>query len=149
MGKLTTLNREISQYLTGGYPYNDFQKAWNNVAVQFRKSIAESRPVLVITDPSESPRKASQHAGPDTAPRETPETPTRARLHTQAIELTDSEGEAQCKPDPILLSGRKRGNAAVNGPPMSTPRKQPRLIDLPPFATTKGAKFLQHYEARN
>ncbi|KAI9876220.1 MAG: hypothetical protein M1830_007009, partial [Pleopsidium flavum] len=138
MGKLTTLNREISQYLTGGYPYNDFQKAWNNLAVQFRKAIADSRPALIITDPGEPPRKAPPPAGPDPAPRETRETAKRPQPHPQAIDLLDSEEEAQCKPDPGLSTSRKRGNAAVNGTTTSKPRKQPRMIDLPPFATTKG-----------
>lgn len=139
MGKLTTLNREISQYLTGGYPYNDFQKAWNNLAIQFRRAIADSRPVVVITDP-EVPKRTPQHVGPDT-PRGSPSSPTPAQMHSHAIVLTDSEGEIQCKPALTLVAGKKRGHGAVNG----TPRKQPRLIDLPPFVTTKGATFLQQF----
>ena len=141
MGKLTTLNREITQYLTGGYPYNRFQKDWNTVAVQFRNAIAESRPVLIIADPPETPRKPFQRGGRETTPRETPGTPTPGRMRPQAIELLDSDDEP-CKPEPISLSGRKRAHAEVHGSPISTPRKQPRLIDLPPFATTKGTNIL-------
>jgi len=125
MGKLTTLNREITQYLTGGYPYNSFQKAWNGVAVQFQRAIADSRPVLIIADPPETPRKPFQRGGRDTTPRETPITPTRGRMHHHTIELLDSD-EEHCKPEPTH-SNRKRGHAEVNGTPVSTARKLPRL----------------------
>lgn len=140
MNKLTTLDREITQYLTGGYPYNRFQKTWNGVAVHFRKAIADSRPVLIIADPPETPRKPSQRVGRETTPRETPGTPTPGRMPPQAIELLDSD-EEQCKPEPMPVSGRKRGHAEVHGTPALTPRKQPRLIDLPPFATTRGMEL--------
>lgn len=142
MGKLTTLNREITQYLTGGFPYNSFQKAWNGLAERFREAIADSRPMLIIADPPETPRKPLQRHGRDTTPRETPGTPTPARVPNNTIELLDSDDEP-CKPEPISFSGRKRSHAEVHGTPKSTPRKQARLLDLPPFATTKGRKHLQ------
>ena len=137
MGKLTTLNREITQYLTGGYPYNSFQKAWNGVAEQFQKAIAESRPVLIIADPPDTPRKPSQRGGRDITPRETPERPTTARIHSQTIELLDSDDEP-CKADPTSFSGRKRGHAEVHGTPVSTPRKQLKPTGNAPFTTTRG-----------
>lgn len=141
MGKLTTLNRELTQYLSGGYPYNSFHKAWNGVAVEFGKAIAESRPVLIIADPPETPRRPSQRGRRDATPRETPGTPTPGRMHNHTIELLDSDDE-HCKPEPKPSSGRKRGHAEVHGTPMSSPRKQPRLIDLPPFGTTKCTDIL-------
>ncbi len=137
MGKLTTLDREITQYLTGGYPFNSFQKEWNGIAMQFRTAIADSRPALIITEPPDVSRKALQHGRHGTLPREIPRTPSSHNVHQQAIELSDSD-EEQCKPEPISFSGRKRGNAEMNGSPFSSPRKVPRMVDIPAFVTAKG-----------
>lgn len=135
MQTLTTLEREVVQYLLGGYPHNHFHKAWNTLALQFWKVVAESRPALVVQEPSETPRRRAKQVVPDRSRRESTGTPTPVRMHSQTIELIDSDEES-CKPVPVP-SNRKRNYGEFQGDPLSTPRKELRLADMAPFANAK------------
>ncbi|KAI9818928.1 MAG: hypothetical protein M1827_007749 [Pycnora praestabilis] len=139
MQKLNNFSRELQQYLDGGYPCNSFQKNWNNLAEQFTNAIALSHPMIIVSDPSEMVPGCQDEPGDyGDVLMHTPGTPTPRRPQTQAIDLDTDDDVPVCKPEPIPFPPRKRSAPSNTGTPQSIPKKKLRMVDLPPFTTTKG-----------
>ena len=51
MGELMKFNEQLQQHLDGGRRVYPFQKAWNDLASQFRKTLGDTRPILNLPKP--------------------------------------------------------------------------------------------------
>ena len=119
-GELLRFEGEIQKYIDGGLQDNTFQKRWHDLALEFRKVLADSRPVLMLPTPS-APRQSSR----DTPSSEMTGTPTPASGRGNvAVFTVDSDSEGDRKPSPVQHSGRKRSHPWTQ----STPTKHTRLV---------------------
>ncbi len=117
MGEILKFEQQIEKYIEGGAQANTFQKEWNKQALQFRKVLADSRPILKIPNPP----TPSQSRG--TPASESTVTPSPSGRKNVTVFEIDSESDTDSKPSP-LLSGRKR----PHGSTQSTPSKFSRIV---------------------
>lgn len=133
MRELTTFAHELVQAMDGGSHLFPFQKTWMNLALQFRKKLAESQPALVVRDRSEPLSRSKVPSF-----RQTPDleqgTPASSRGQTQPISLS-SDDEKPCTPTPAQRSGNKRSSAASF--PSTTPQKKTKMSDIPQYGGEK------------
>ena len=119
-GELLKFEGEIQKNIDGGLQDNTFQKRWHYLALEFRKVLADSRPVLMLPTPA-IPRQSSS----DTPSREMTGTPTpgSGRGNIPVFNV-DSDSEGDHKPSPVQLPGRKRSHPSTQ----STPSKCSRIV---------------------
>ena len=130
MRELTTFAHELEQHMDGGSYLFPFQKTWMNLALQFRKIMADSQPTLVVRDISEPhshPKAPSFQQSHDLEQG----SPTPSRGQIQPIILS-SDDEKPCTPIPTPRFGKKRSSAASL--PSSTPQKKAKMNDIPQYA---------------
>lgn len=130
MRELTTFAHELEQQIDGGSHLFPFQKTWMNLALHFRKIMADSQPTLLARDKSEHPNrsKVPPFQQPPGLERGTP-APNRGPI--PAIDLV-SDDEKPCTPTPAPRSGKKRSSAASLS--NSTPQKKAKLDDIPQYS---------------
>lgn len=119
--KITEFHEKIRRQIEGGSQDFPFQKEWNRLAVEFRGSLAESEPILVMSDlypPSNADARAeSRFVSPLPArPRQSP----ASRLNTSRVYVIDDEEEEDMAESP---STNKRRHTSAQ----STPRKKPTI----------------------
>jgi len=117
MGELLRFEQEIEKHVEGAAQANTFQKEWNNRAVNFRKVLADTRPVLRFPNPP----TPSQFRG--TPVSETTVTPSPSGQKNITVFEIDSDSDADHKPSPVQ-SGRKRPHGSIQ----STPSKMSRIV---------------------
>lgn len=130
MRELTTFAHELEQHMDGGSYLFPFQKAWMNLALQFRKSMADSQPTLVVRDKSEPPNRSRVPLFQQSPDLERA-TPASDRGQIQSISLS-SDDEKPCTPTPTSHSSKKRSNAASL--PTSTPQKKAKMNNIPQYS---------------
>ena len=102
-GELFKFEAEIGKSIDGGSNNNVFQKEWYNRAMEFRKVLADSRPVLLRQTPP-APKQSSR----DTPSGETTATPTPSGRKNVAVFTIDSDSDDE-KPSPTAQpTGLKR-----------------------------------------
>lgn len=52
--KLSKFSSDIQHVLDGGASYNEFQSSWAKLCTHFRATILETKPKIIVTDPSDS-----------------------------------------------------------------------------------------------
>ena len=129
MLELTNFSHELKQHVDGGSHRFPLQKMWMNLALHFRKILADSRPALMVRDKSETPSRSKNSLCKESHDLNQ-STLTSIRGQTQPISLS-SDDEEPCAPTPTPRSGKKRPSAASL--PSSTPQKRARLSDVPQY----------------
>ena len=119
-GELLKFEGEIQKNIDGGLQDNTFQKRWHYLALEFRKVLAESRPVLMLPTPA-TPKQSS--SGTPSSERTGTPTPGSGRGNIPVFNV-DSDSEGEHKPSPVQLSGRKRSHPSSQ----STPNKHSRIV---------------------
>ena len=119
-GELLRFEGKVQKNIDGGLQDNTFQKRWHYLALEFRKVLADSRPVLMLPTPS-APRQSSRDT-PSSEMTGTP-TPGSGRGNIPVFNV-DSDSEGDHKPNPVQLSGRKRSHPSTQ----STPSKCSRIV---------------------
>ncbi|SLM36997.1 P-loop containing nucleoside triphosphate hydrolase [Lasallia pustulata] len=130
MRELTTFAHELEQHIDGGSYLFPFQKTWMNLALQFRKIMADSQPTLFVRDksePSSRPKARSFQQSHDLEQG----SPTPSQGQTQSISLS-SDDEKPSTPTPAQRSGKKRSSAASL--PSSTSQKKAKTNVIPQYA---------------
>ena len=133
MLELTNFSHELKQHMDGGSHQFPLQKMWMNLALHFRKILADSRPALMVRDKSETPNRSKNSLSQESHSLNQ-STPTPIRGQMQPINLSSDE-EKPCAPTSTQRSGKKRPSAASL--PSSTPPKKPRFIDIPQYGGEK------------
>ncbi len=119
-GELLKFEGKVQKNIDGGLQDNTFQKRWHYLALEFRKVLADSRPVLMLPKPS-TPRQSSRDT-PSSEMTGTP-TPGSGRGNIPVFNV-DSDSEGDHKPSPDQHSGRKRSHPSTQ----STPSKYSRIV---------------------
>ncbi|KAI9672960.1 MAG: hypothetical protein M1817_003124 [Caeruleum heppii] len=132
--KIQELLTQIGLHLDGGYPYNDLHKAWNDLAVGFRNTLVAGQPGLVITDGTEKVKRRQQSVTPRHQHGRDPSsqgTPTPARFHTDAIELSseDEEETPTTKTEPGSHSSKRSFGAS----PAAFKKRRAMAAPVTPF----------------
>ncbi|KAL9105225.1 MAG: hypothetical protein Q9187_008758 [Circinaria calcarea] len=102
--KISDFARELQMHIDGGSEDCPFQFDWNKLALRFRKSIAESRPMFLLTTTS------AKHV--NRMPQSNPATPCRGGRNAPTV-ISDSDDSVRRKP-----------------PPTKTPKKRERVLDV-------------------
>ena len=129
MRELTTFAHELENHMDGGSHLFPFQKMWMNLALQFRKVMADSQPTLLVRDKSEPPNRSKAPSVQQTPDLEQG-TPAPSRGQMQPISLSSDE-EKPCTPTPAPRSGKKRYSAPSL--PSSTPQKKAKMNNIPQY----------------
>ena len=132
--KVMRFESEIQKHFSGGNASYTLPKQWRNLADNFRKHLAESRPLLTLSTsnvPSSNSRPSQ------------PQTPTPAQRgngsFSEAIELDSaSDNDNESRPAPksgSIRSDKKRvNNGDLSG---ETSVKRQRMIDIPLYTSAK------------
>ena len=145
MGELNMFEREIEKQIDGGLHVNSFQKEWNHQAINFRKDLANARPVLVLMSNPQTPGRDPSRGTGSSSISGTP-TPT-ARRYSTPIAIDSDDDDMPYKPSPIVRrSGQKRPLISSQ----HTPRKIPRTLnDTPQFTVTSRSRRFDLSEVRD
>lgn len=138
MRELTTFEHELRQHMNGGSQQFPFQKNWMIRATQFRKILADSRPVLLSGDTSRTPTRQKSQILPEGRRIVMQGTPTPSRGPIQTISLSSDEDEKPCTSQSTPTSGRKRPNVPVTQ--HLTPQKRAKLSDIPRHGSGRSEK---------
>ena len=138
MSKLTAFHHNIKSHIDGGDMQYPLQKYWTRLVSDFSKTLANSRPALVLRDASESPQKVSQSArsqqGEGTPTPSTRQTPARP-----SIVVSDSDDEDHGKNGEVFKTPTKRSRIVpATKSVTSTPSKRLKMQDIPLHATSNG-----------
>ena len=121
---ISLLSQKLQIHIEGGSPEHPFVKDWLKVAYEFRKEIADSRPVLQM--PS---TRVTRQTSEDAFPLKVSDTPTPTKKIAGFISIDDSDDAK-----PINLTPpRKRHNASSNN---NTPQKRGKS-DIVPLDKSK------------
>lgn len=122
MAELGNLERALEKQIDGGSQVNSFQKDCNILARNFRKALADSRPVLVLTPNPQTPSRG--HVSRGTGSSSMSGTPTPApRGNATPIPIESDEDDVPCDPSPVIgRSGQKRPLTSTQYSPNKTPR---------------------------
>lgn len=148
MGELGEFKKEIEIQIDGGSQFNSFQKGWNRLAKNFRKDLADTRPVLVLLPDPQTPSHSHRHRSRGTGNSCSSGTPTPApKRHTTPIPIESDEEDVPCKPNPIVQrSGQKRPLASG----MHTTNKIPRTVNgTPRSAAVSSSRRFKLKEVRD
>ena len=124
MGELLKFEGKVQGNIDGGREDNTFQKRWHYLALEFRKVMADSRPVLMLPTPA-APRQSSRDT-PSCEMTGTP-TPGSGRGNIPVFNV-DSDSEVDHKSSPFQLSGRKRSHPSTQSTPCKYSRNVPKRI---------------------
>ena len=120
-GRLLKFEEEIQKKnVDRGLQDNAFQKRWHYLDLEFRKVIADSRPLLMLPTPAIS-RQSSSNI-PSREMTGTP-TPGSKRGNIPVFNI-DSDSKGDHKPSPVQLPWRKRSHLSTQ----STPNKCSRIV---------------------
>lgn len=120
MGELLRFEREVEKHIEGDTESNIFQKQWNKRALEFRKALADSRPVLLFP----SPPMPSQSRG--TPINETAVTPSPSGRRNIDVYELDSDSDVDRKVSSVQ-AGRKRPHGSTHSTPSKILRIVPRF----------------------
>ena len=132
LGELMKFEKELQKNIDGGSRDYPFQKAWNERAMQFRKILADTKPIMRLPPPQKHPQCASVR---DT-PSGTQGTPTPASRTTEAIAIDSEDDDLPPFNSPVQRSGSKRPHTSAP----STPIKSQRLTNATPRSVPVLAK---------
>ena len=121
-GELLKFEGKVREKIDGGLQDNTFQKRWNSLSLEFRKVLADSRPVLMLPSPS-TPRQSSRDT-PSSVVIGTP-TPSSGKGNIPVLNV-DSDSEGDHKPSPAQLSGKKRSHPSTQSTPSKYSRNVPK-----------------------
>ena len=125
--KLFIFELETNKQLDGGDPEYPFRKEWNALVQDFRKVLADSRPLLFQTDPAPRARSGIEMGTP---------TPIhRNNHHPITIDSDDEEEAANMTPLPDRTNSSKRRIKAET--PRISVSKRPRMSEIPLFTPEK------------
>lgn len=127
MGELLKFEQMIEKNIDGGSQAYPFQKEWNQLALQFRKMLADSKPILKFPTP---PTPAHSQSTRDTLSfgsiAGTPTPAARNGAGPIAIDIDSDDDDVDCKPTPVVhRSVKKRPHTSTQ----STPTKYPRTVN--------------------
>ncbi|KAK4693047.1 hypothetical protein P7C71_g4270, partial [Lecanoromycetidae sp. Uapishka_2] len=117
MGELLKFEREIEKHIEGDADFNTFQKDWNRRELEFRKVLANSRPVLVFPNPPTPSQSRDTPNGENTV------TPSPSRRKNITVLEIDSDSDVERKVGSVR-TGMKRPHASTQ----STPCKISRIV---------------------
>lgn len=122
MGELNKFEREIEKQVDGGSQVNSFQKAWNRLAMDFRKELADTRPVLVMVPNNQTPGHGRYSRGTGSSSMSGTPTPV-AKANATPIAIDSDDDDIPYNPSPVLQrSGQKRPLTSAQQTPHKTPR---------------------------
>lgn len=122
MGELSKFEREIEKQVDGGSQVNSFQKEWNRLAMDFRKELADTRPVLVMVPNSQTPGHGRYSRGTGSSSMSGTPTPV-AKANATPIAIDSDDDDIPYNPSPVLQrSGQKRPLTSAQQTPHKTPR---------------------------
>ena len=131
---------EIQKHFSGGNASYTLPKQWRNLAEDFRKLLAESRPLLTLTTLT-VPGSISRPLQPQTP------TPARRGNHSfsEAIEIDSASDNDLAPTSRSIRSEKKRvSKGGISG---ETPMKRQRMDDIPLYtparAVDKPSKLLK------
>ena len=128
MGELNKFEREIEKHIDGGSQVNSFQKEWNRLAMDFRKDLANTRPVLVMLPNPQIPSHGYSSRGTGSSSISGTPTPA-AKASTTPIDIDSDDDDSLFNPSPVVQRhGQKRPLASAQ----STPRKISRTLNNTP-----------------
>lgn len=124
--KIIEFDGEIRRQIEGGYQDYSFQKEWNRLAMDFRGVLAESEPILVMSDlfrPS-NPDASAEHrleSPLSIRPRQSP----ASRRNAPPVFMTIDDEDEDMVESPST-NKRRHANSAN-----TTPRKKPAIAAKP------------------
>lgn len=130
MGELNKFEREIEKQVDGGSQVNSFQKEWNRLAMDFRKDLTNTRPVLVMLPNPQTPSHSHSSRGTGSSSMSGTPTPA-ARVDTTTIAIDSDDDDLPENPisSPVVQRpGQKRPLASAQ----YTPHKIPRTLNNTP-----------------
>lgn len=127
--KILEFNGEIGRQIEGGFQDYPFQKEWYRLAMEFRGVLAESQPILVMSDlhlSSKGDANADDCFATPLAVRPPPP-------QTTYISIDDEDVMMESSP-----SNKKQKKRPLSTAPHSTPRKKPamgveHILERPPI----------------
>jgi hypothetical protein len=109
---LSKFSSDIQHLLDGGASYNEFQSSWAKLCTHFRATLMETKPKIIVTDPSDL-------------------------VLPEVINIDDDvDDDIECSMSDSQSAGRKRMNEETPTPSDKRPRFDPRI---PQHDGTNGA----------
>ena len=124
--KLFLFELEMRKQFDGGDPKYLFRKDWNDLVLKFRKVMADSKPLLIQVESTDS--------APTRSSVDTP-TPVHRNLHNPImIDSDDDEKDTRyTTPLPDRTASSKRRIKQSSPPSQPSASKRPRMNDIPQF----------------
>ena len=125
--KIDILVTEVKSYLDGRPGRNTFQRAWNQIAQEFRALVESSQPDIIFGSKHQS--KVSSTPKADKAPKpgtSTTSTPTRKSQRVDSAKVIDLDENLPTLSSQAASTAKRRNTSNVP----ETPRKRPKQAEL-------------------
>ena len=139
-GELFKFEAEIEKHIEGTSDNNVFQKEWHNRSVEFRKVLADSRPILMMQQPRTSGQASRGTPSSEVAGTLTPS----AKRHADVLTI-DSDSDDDNPSPTAQINGRKRRFPSTQ----STPHKFSRTVLQHPCGNGVSSRCFDLYTVRN
>ncbi|KAL9124652.1 MAG: hypothetical protein Q9217_006038 [Psora testacea] len=133
LGELMKFERELQKNMDGGLGVHVLQKEWNKKAVQFRKTLADTKPIMKLRDQQQCNMRDTPLGG-------TLGTPTPTSRTTATIAIESDDDDLPNNHSPIQLSAHKRPHPSTQSTPVKSRRSQnatPRSVPVLPKVQSK------------
>ena len=127
LGELMKFEKEVQKNMDGGSRAYPFQKTWDTKAQEFRKSLADTRPVIKMSPPlrySHNVRDTPLLTHEFTTPR------SSARRDIMTIDIDSEDDDVDTQGTPTHQSGLKRPHTSTQSTPIKMPRQSPCVQHL-------------------
>ena len=143
--KILQFDGEIRRQIDGGSQDYSFQKEWNRIAIEFRRVLAESQPVLIMSDLSTSPNadaNAEDRFGSPLPVRAYRSPASRLNIPPPAYISIDDDDEDMVESP---CTNKRRHATSVQTTPRKKPAtagksvtQRPPLYQIPAFQASTG-----------